>query len=463
MRVVLGYPAEEVNHIWYSQIAQTEALLHKQGNLLNDLYNLNNITLTLDKPRVSHIDAQYEQYDLSTEEALRSNQYRIDPIKLIESPETRQALQEQLGDNWEEQIRNQFAKIAGNVHGNTNFQINNDLDRMISAGLADYGLASDAGAVNPEVGLKGKVAGSAMDKIPTGMGKIKFGNKGHTNKEVEANKFEHLRNRMLGREGEEHSANMLCSEFAVKAALTCIVELNDYIAQQTGIEKALNIPVDNKEALDRVHPQRLLELLESSGCVEQIKNPILEQLVDTSNHKRNFSVKENTTELLYNRVKALANETRDNPDKFVKDATVIFKAYIKAENHERNRSDQEMNDMLKPALVDLHSTYNTRHPEKFIQKLKQLVIKVKEFCGKKLGYEYKSTRSGVTNILKTPAVEKPAEGVAPIKPMKDLAKDVLKESAIKKYVVKNDKDKPQKPSMVASVSRRSASKPQQER
>ena len=458
-----GLAPEEQNRVWYSQVAQAEELANLQGNLLNDLYNLNNITLSLDKPRVSHIDAEYEQYDLSTEEALMSNQYRIDPIKLIDSPETRQALQEKLGVDWEKQIRDQFSEIAGNVHGNTNFNIINDLDRMISAGLADYGLASDAGVLHPEVGLKGEVAESVMEKIPAGMGDIKFGNKGHTNNEVEANKFEHLRNRMLGRDGEEHSATMLCSEFAVKAALTSIVELNDRIAEQTGIEKALNIPVDNKEALNRVHPQRLLELLESSGCVEEIKNPLLEQLVDTSNHKKNFSAKENTTKLLYERVSALANETRDNPDKFVKDASVIFKAYMKAENPEHNRSDQEMNDMLKPALIDLHSTYNTRHPEKFTQKLKQLAIKVKEFCGKKLGYEYKSVRSGVTNILKTSAVDKPSEGAASPNPMKDQVRGALKESDLKKHLAENNKDNPKKPSMVERVSSRGASKTKQER
>ena len=161
-----------------------------------------------------------------------SKQYRIDPIKLVESPETKQALQEKLGDNWEKQIRDQFTKIATKVHGNTDFEITNDMDRMISAGLADYGLASDVGDAEPKVGLKGKVAGSVADRANTGMGDIKFGNKGHKADKVEENKFENLRDRMLGLNGEEARKNMLCSEFAAKATLTAFVELNDWIEKR---------------------------------------------------------------------------------------------------------------------------------------------------------------------------------------------------------------------------------------
>ena len=232
---VPGFSEEERNQIYYNMLGQTKNLSIGQESLLQDLYNLNNITTTLDKPRVSHINAEYERYDLSTQEALMSKQYRIDPIKLVESPETKKALQDRLGNNWEKQIRDQFTKIATKVHGNTNFEITNDLDRMISAGLADYGLASDVGDEKSKVGLKGKVVGSVVDRINTGMGNIKFGNKGHKTDKVEENKFEKLRDEMLGLNGEEASKNMLCSEFAAKAALTSFVELNDWIERETGV------------------------------------------------------------------------------------------------------------------------------------------------------------------------------------------------------------------------------------
>lgn len=437
---VPGLSGEEQQRVFTDMIAQTENLSIGQESLLQDLYNLNNITTTLDKPRVSHINAEYERYDLSTQEALMSKQYRIDPIKLVESPETKKALQEKLGDDWEKQIRNQFTKIATEVHGNTDFEITNDLDRMISAGLADYGLASNVSDAKPEVGLKGKAAGSVADRINTGMGNIKFGNKGHKTDKVEENKFEKLRDRMLGLNGEEASKNMLCSEFAAKATLTSFVELNDWIEKETGVKKALNTPIDNKEVLNRVHPQRLLELMESSGCVTEVKNPILEQLVNTNNYKKNYYVKENATELLYDRIKTLASETRDDQDKFVKDASVIFKAYMKAENPEHGRSDKEINDMLKPALIDLHETYKTRNPESFMQKLKQFVVKVKEFCGKKFGYEYKTVKSGVKNILNSTPEEKGSEKVDKSTPKESKAvvvstvKEPKKQTAVEKYV-----------------------------
>lgn len=437
---VPGLTGEEKKQVFANMLGQTENLSIGQETLLKDLYNLNNVTASLDKPRVSHINAEYERYDLSTQEALMSKQYRIDPIKLIESPETKQALQEKLGDDWEHQIRNQFTKIATKIHGNTNFQITNDMDRMVSAGLADYGLASDVGDAKPKVGLKGKVAGSVADRVNTGMGDIKFGNKGHKTDKVEENKFEKLRDRMLGLNGEEASKNMLCSEFAAKATLTAFVELNDWIEKETGVKKALNTPIENKEVLNRVHPQRLLELMESSGCVTEVKNPILEQLVNTNNYKKNYHVKENATELLYDRIKTLASETRDDQDKFVKDASVIFKAYMKAENPEHGRSDQEINDMLKPALIDLHETYKTRNPESFMQKLQQFVVKVKEFCGKKFGYEYKTVKSGVKNILDSAPEEKGSEKVTQSTPKESkvtvvsTVKEPKKETAVEKYV-----------------------------
>ena len=437
-------PIEAQNNVFDHTAEQTRNLMQGQESLLMSLYNLNNITVSLDKPKVSHINAEYERYDLSTQEALMSNQYRIDTAKLIKSAEIRETLQEKLGDNWEEQIRNQFSKIAGRVHGNTNFNITNDQDRMIAAGLADYGLASDASEANPQVGLKGKVARSAVGAINTGMGAIKFGNKGHTTTEVEANKYKELRDRMLGVNGKEASKNMLCSEFAAKASLTAIIELSDWIEKETGVKKALNTPIDKHEVLDRVDPQRLLELLKSSGCVTEIQNPILEQLVDTSNHKKNYYAKENATELLYNRITALASTTRDDEAKFVEDATVIFKAYMQAENPEHGRSDQEINDMLKPTLTDLHSTYNNRHPEGFIQKLQQLVVKVKEFCGKTLGYKYNSVRSSVTNILQTPALEKDSAEVIPPNLIKNKVQDALKGIAVQAHVAQDDVQKDNK-------------------
>ena len=438
---VPGVSEEEQDQIYNNTMSQTENLSIGQETLLQDLYNLNNITTTLDKPKVSHINAEYERYDLSTEEALMSKQYRIDPIKLVESPETKKALQEKLGGDWEKQIRDQFTTIATKVHGNTNFEITNDLDRMIAAGLADYGLASDTGDPKPKVGLKGKVVGSVAERINTGIGDIKFGNKGHKTNTVEEHKFERLRDKMLGLNGEEASKNMLCSEFAVKSALTSFVELNDWIERETGVKNALNTPIDKKEALDRVHPQRLLELLESSGCVTEVKNPILEQLVNTNNYKQDYYVKENATELLYDRIKTLASETRDDQNKFVKDATVIFKAYMKAENPEHDRSDKEIHDMLKPALIDLHETYKTRNPESFMKKLQQFVVKVKEFCGKKMGHEYKTVKSGVEDMLKPTAIGKGLEKVATsvLKDSKALVvtttvKEPKKQTAVEKYV-----------------------------
>ena len=418
---VPGLSDEEQKRLFDDMFDQSEDLSVGRESLLQDLYNLNNVTTTLDKPKVSHINAEYERYDLSTEEALMSKQYRIDPIKLIESPETKVALQDKLGSDWEKQVRDQFTKIATKIHGNTDFEITNDLDRMISAGLADYGLASDTGDAKPKVGLKGQVAGSIADRFNTGMGDIKFGNKGHKADKVEENKFEKLRDGMLGLNGEEASKNMLCSEFAAKAALTAFVELNDWIEKETGVKKALNTPIENKEVLNRVHPQRLLELMENSGCVKEVKNPILEQLINTNNYKKNYHVKENATELLYDRIKTLAGETRDDQDKFVKDASLIFKAYMNAENPKHGRSDKEINDMLKPALTDLHETYKTRNPESFMQKLQQFIVKVKEFCGKKFGYEYKTVKSGVKNILNSTPEEKGSEKVVKSTPAKSEA------------------------------------------
>ena len=59
---VPGFSEEERNQIYYNMLGQTKNLSIGQESLLQDLYNLNNITTTLDKPRVSHINAEYERY-----------------------------------------------------------------------------------------------------------------------------------------------------------------------------------------------------------------------------------------------------------------------------------------------------------------------------------------------------------------------------------------------------------------
>jgi hypothetical protein len=81
---------------------------------------------------------------------------------------------------------------------------------------------------------------------------------------------------------------MICSEFSARSIASCIDQTNrlmalDLMAHDL-VDKEKTIiknPISNKERFDRIHPERLVKILQDSGCTTQVQNNKLSQIVNT--------------------------------------------------------------------------------------------------------------------------------------------------------------------------------------
>ena len=74
---------------------------------------------------------------------------------------------------------------------------------------------------------------------------------------------------------------MICSEFVARSIISSVMELNKQLQAELGTkEEIVKIPFDKKERIKRIHPQRLIELLQESGALEQVPpSKVLTQFV----------------------------------------------------------------------------------------------------------------------------------------------------------------------------------------
>jgi hypothetical protein len=156
---------------------------------------------------ISHIYSKFGTKKMDLYEAVISDGWRLDITRLIPK-ESRHMLQVIYGDDWKNRIQSRYHTIEQEILSKTTEEsagITNDDERRINAGLADFHRI-----INLFGGIKGQ-------KV-----------KGHKLDESEEQDFSATYSELLrgSPENAETPNHQICSEFASKATLVALMQLN---------------------------------------------------------------------------------------------------------------------------------------------------------------------------------------------------------------------------------------------
>ncbi|MBA8666315.1 hypothetical protein H1Q59_00165 [Holosporaceae bacterium 'Namur'] len=203
---------------------------------------------------VSHVDAIYSKEKVKMSEVL-AEKFRVFPDKLIKNNFLQGKLKTVLNAGNEEvlkeKLQEMYVKISTDLHG----LLGNENEEM----PFDY---------------KRGVRAFAGDAVPSGLGhrgkqNIKDWAKGVLEKK------EHIGQKIKDQNGDY----IICSEFAAKMTVLCLVELENQLANKIKKEDPtfqmpkgglLKMPFHEYEDLGKVHPARLVKELSKSGAIEKV-------------------------------------------------------------------------------------------------------------------------------------------------------------------------------------------------
>lgn len=182
--------------------------------------------------RLTHVWDKYQTDPLTIAEVSYSDIYRINPAKLVSS-EARKAWEaKHPGEDFDKKIREQFQGLHNKLHRESQQKfkhISNGEFRRFKAGLADLGI---------------------------------FGAHRGWGEEERRSMFDN------GKIEDE----MICSEFVSRSLVSSMMELNKELQTELGIKDAVvKLPFDPRERLEKIHPQRLVDLCAAQGLVEKVE------------------------------------------------------------------------------------------------------------------------------------------------------------------------------------------------
>ncbi len=209
------------------------------------------------KAKISHVWATYKLEDQSKYNyVMYQETFRVLPDNLI-SPKFRKQLLESLGitdGELRNHLQSMYKNITQDLHKIENFQnktLENETNKQKMAGVADF--------------------------IPFGHKGLKS-NRKWAEKALENKKdiAEHL----VGKDKKGNSKNIICSEFTAKMTLLALVELEQQLVTKiqektpdfkikTG--ELIKIPFNEFEDLSKVHPARLIKILQKANAIEKIE------------------------------------------------------------------------------------------------------------------------------------------------------------------------------------------------
>ena len=188
---------------------------------------------------------------------------------------------------------------------------------------------------------------------------------------------------------------MICSEFVARCLISALFETNKQLKEQFGTrENFIQIPFTH-EKIQRIHPQRLISLLERTGALQQIEvGSYLKSIIDFQSTQFVSHHPECLPENIFkNTLMKLARRYNIN--------TFIVKGIDACESYSRREClDVDFQDpLVMNALSDLlQQYYEHPHPETFIE---QLVHFIKKLFG--YGKQANITFKGVTDTLEEKA------------------------------------------------------------
>ena len=204
-------------------------------------------------------------------EYLYSHILKIDVTKMV--PKEKQEELDIKNPQWREGLQQEYQNIQDRirlVHGETNYQ-----------------------------GMHAKI--SLSKKIGIGMAKIfSFGKA-----KKERQDFSEIRNKMFdgqysaSAKGEKGVKNMMCSAFIAREMVASLVELDEFVKNQYGVEKAIEIPFDKDVKFSKLLPGRLYDILVEKGiCTEVIRSKTEARIFANESYVRAVDVNKTPQEKL---------------------------------------------------------------------------------------------------------------------------------------------------------------------
>lgn len=253
------------------------------------------------KPSISHIYGGHQVDKVQGQDIATGEIFRIDPTKLV-SKENAEALNKLYAaeeKDWKVEVTKMYQEILQDLHENSQQRfenIKNDKSARFKAGLANFGL---------------------------------YG--GHT---TSSQDFEDVHETMFGLNDRSTKEKMICSEFVAKSTVASFVELNnklnqkleEYNIQRSGHD-LVKVPIAKNENLERVHPERLINLLDKAGCLIEVpRDSVISELV-SQEKLQNYTKSKDVAKDLYMKMETLANQSRSQ-EEFVENGKKYLKRIL---------------------------------------------------------------------------------------------------------------------------------------
>jgi hypothetical protein len=307
------------------------------------------------KLKQSHIYASYEHAEIKVRDLVPTDIIRIDPTKLV-SPENAKSLEKlysEQGKDWKKEITREYQEIQQEMHSNAGILFRNtanDVDRRFEAGMAKFGFYG------------GYNSSDELDR-------------------------KKVRDEMMGLNDVTAREKMFCSEFVARGVVATFVTLNERLVKkmkEQGIEVSDEIiknPIPKEHSLKTTHPQKLIDLLNDSGCIEVVESSLINSLIQKDNLMLNETRKIDISKGIISCFQQLSKES-NTQEEFIKKGQKIFSAYIKAEKLVGPEiSEAEMLKEVKKPLEDLYQSFSKQKPASFVGAIKDMIKKFAETIG----------------------------------------------------------------------------------
>ncbi|NQY43433.1 MAG: hypothetical protein HRT87_08830 [Legionellales bacterium] len=224
----------------------------------------------------SHIyynEVRENQFNLGT--FLYSDMYKLKLDALIDK-NNQQKLElfyknltnnEQDGIDWQEYIADKYIKIQRRIHD----QVGNIIEYDSSKESQD-----NAGITR----LKSNKDRFRRIDMPGTFSFISIGffSKFRSKKSKKTD-FKKIRDKMLGnfyssKSNNKGKVSMICSEFVAHSTIAALVELNEQLQLETGIDAdIIQMPLSKNEDLQYLNPEQFVKVLQDNNCLEVAVNP----------------------------------------------------------------------------------------------------------------------------------------------------------------------------------------------
>ncbi|MSO14234.1 hypothetical protein [Rickettsiales endosymbiont of Trichoplax sp. H2] len=231
-----------------------------------------------DTPKLSHVYGNYENKEIGFQQAMFSDIYRFDASKLL-TKEGIEKAQETFGENWQEEINKIYQNSQSEVY--------------------------EKGAEERFDSLKN----SEQKRFESGKADFMF----HGHKTKEEQDFKELSEKFYQRDGAEVDDNiMICSEFVTRSTIASLVKSNEELSEKLGINNSLQIPFSKYEDLNKVHTQRLIDILMEKECITQVRKPNIEIMLFKEPEKAQYKTIMNMTKIVEDQLKVFEDSVMDN-------------------------------------------------------------------------------------------------------------------------------------------------------